>query len=160
MEDSADQRLLDEFESRIKKTESDKKVERVEEGPPKQLLEWKYEEGREESNEHQIYCPENDQFEEIFRKNFEKPESPQSFKKSETDENDYNIENILIIANTKAKKYKKKAKKLYSNLQKLKFHYEKAKRNVSELEYENQTLNDQLQIYSERIHPIQNSYNN
>jgi len=42
----------------------------------------------------------------------------------------------------------------------LKSHYEKAKKNVNELEFENQNLNDQLIVYAERMKTIENPYNN
>ena len=162
LENSEDQRLIEEFENRIKKTESDEKKDI---GPPKQLQEIYKEEEEEESDDeinpdHQVFYPQDDEYEDLFRKT-DKEKFPKPGQGPENENFDYeDYLNTLSEVQAKAKKYKKKAKKLYSNLEKLKIHYEKAKRNISELEFENQGLNNQLMIHSERLNRMEHSYQN
>lgn len=61
----------------------------------------------------------DEQFERLKNENYIESASDQY------NTNDY--ENAISNTYAKAKKYKRKAKKLYNNLQKLKIHYDKAK---------------------------------
>ncbi|CAI2385662.1 unnamed protein product [Moneuplotes crassus] len=156
LENSEDQRLLEEFESRIRKTDSEEKRPK----PPKQLDELvsEGEDSEEEFDEtaHQIYQPKHDEYDNILRKKTFDPNLPPIYDDSDNENNEYH--KYLAQIEAKAKKYKRKAKKLYSNLQKLKVHYEKAKRNVDDLSIENNGLRDQLIAYEDRLNYLHSSY--
>jgi predicted RNase H-like nuclease (RuvC/YqgF family) len=68
------------------------------------------------------------------------------------------IETALLTSYTKAKKYKRKAKKLYNNLAVLKEHYSKAKGKIKTLERENSMLTQRLMLFSERIDDLERTY--
>jgi chromosome segregation ATPase len=72
--------------------------------------------------------------------------------------NTKDYENVISTTYAKAKKYKRKAKKLYANLQKLKSHYAKAKRKIGKLEAENQRLTDQIVIFARRVDEVEDAY--
>lgn len=69
-------------------------------------------------------------FDENFNRRDDQFERTNDEKYLETGSDQYNTndyENAISNTYAKAKKYKRKAKKLYNNLQKLKTHYDKAK---------------------------------
>lgn len=152
--DPEDQQLIEEFESRIRKTDTDEERKYY---APKSTFE--YEEEEEESENEQIRYQEkvNPHRENKESKKYSKAKDYNSYEESGSGkESDY--EDVLNQTYLKAKKYKRKAKKLYSNLQRLKIHYEKAKQKIAELEFENHGINDKLLVFSNKVDKLQHAY--
>lgn len=106
----------------------------------------------------------NEDSENIF---YHKEQSEHSYEGEESESEQYppapsystnEIETALLTSYAKAKKYKRKAKKLYNNLSVLKEHYSKAKNKVRELEKENSMLTQRLMLFSERIDDLERTY--
>ena len=165
LDDPEDQKLFEEFESRIRKTESGQDTNRR--SPQKQL-----EDSEQEESEEEEYDPEKQREEKSYSHHFkpspgpspydyqhlQKTKVPESFEE-ESSQADQKYDEILESTYQKARKYKKKAKKLYSNLQRLKSHYEKAKARIAQLEYENTTLTEKMMVFSGRVDELEHAYN-
>ena len=125
------------FESRIKKTdpEFESKYEEA-----KDLLDQEFEDEEEEEepeitkehahHQHKRSTYRARQYEDKFNKideQFDKLDDENYIESTEDQYNTNDYENAISNTYAKAKRYKRKAKKLYNNLQKLKAHYDKAK---------------------------------
>lgn len=159
--------FIEQHESRIKKTESDQDIKHSQ---PLETFQEELEEEEEESEnegylnpDHQLVYPGYDEAAED--QYYYPPDTPYTKGDNYGDENiaseRYNTkdyENVISTTYAKARKYKRKAKKLYTNLQKLKSHYTKAKRKIGKLEAENQRLTDQIVIFARRVDEVEDAY--
>lgn len=73
------------------------------------------------------------------------------------DTNDY--ENLINVTYEKARRYKRKAKKLYKSLQELKQKYRTQNEKIAELEDENREMSEKMYIFSNRIDELHHAYN-
>jgi len=163
--------LLAQFESRIKKTESDK--EQILD-PQRDTQDYEVEDEEEEDEEEDsrpgvpyylhegTYSSDQDPKKYYIQDQIEYPEnySDQNMQPEEVNYETNDYENAVASTYAKAKKYKRKAKKLYKNLEKMKAHYSKAKKKINGLENENTNLSDQLMMFSERVRELENLYQN
>lgn len=163
MKNTNEDTLLYQYESRIRKTESDKhkisndiQPEYDNEGEEEE--DYELEDPLHEDQRHQPECSQED-YEYL---NYHKiPYNIAPDKYQETNSDQYvtaDYENVINTTYAKAKKYKRKAKKLYSNLQKLKAHYTKAKQKVSYLEAENEDLSNKMMMLTDRINEIEYAF--
>jgi hypothetical protein len=153
--------MIEEFESRILKTSIDEERKYTDKKNPYAFEEEEDEEDEEEENE------ESEKMEETElawlghgseeHKNYIEPKYHNTYEESASGK-DSDYDDVLNETYQKARKYKRKAKKLYNNLQRLKTHYQRAKLKIDEMEFENLGLNDKLMMFSNRVDELQCAY--
>jgi hypothetical protein len=148
-------------ESRIKKTESDFDFRFP------QAKESIGTEGEEDEDEIVQNIDFNDQPELIYDKHAgidiqegEADNDGLSYEDTETEQyNTADYEQLIATTYEKAKKYKRKAKKLYTNLQNVKSQFQEQSEYVKQLEDENQELSSKMLLFSNRVDDLQHAYN-
>jgi hypothetical protein len=152
--DREDKKLIEEFESRILKTGTDEERKYTANKNPYAYEEEEEEDENEEMGEQEMsYLGHG--YEE--HKKYIEPKYYNTYEESASGK-DSDYDDVLNQTYQKARKYKRKAKKLYSNLQRLKTHYERAKQKIAEMEFENYGLNDKLMMFSNRVDELQCAY--
>jgi hypothetical protein len=159
--DTEDKKMIEEFESRILKTGTDEERKYTDNKNP---YAYEEEEDEEEENQETEKTEKTQETELAYlghsyeeHKNYIEPKYYNTYEESASGK-DSDYDDVLNQTYQKAKKYKRKAKKLYSNLQRLKTHYERAKQKIAEMEFENHDLNDKLMMFSDRVDELQCAY--